>query len=350
MRARLISAFIIAGGVASHAAAATRFDLTQITINGSTGVDVRAINTAGTVTGRYTDSAGPHGFILSGDVVTVLPPTRAGCKTAGHCIPFPTAIIGSGAVAGYSIESVPTVFLWRNGAYVPKFAVPAGNGACAVQDQLNSLALGNDGEVAFNYCDRAAGALPFAGIPPHVKQVDICAAPPCGNGSAIDTVNNRRGLAGIFYHAISSGSRYFGGFTVVNGNLKDIGLSGVNQLLINDYNEAVGTYSNSSGLVSAFVYSNGSYSNLDMPVPDPYALSYIDVQAINNKGRVVGVYQYKQASRVFYYNGSTVSTFGKYPVEDKLHVALNSENAMALSVTASTGQTSYSVRGHGAGC
>jgi hypothetical protein len=45
------------------------------------------------------------------------------------------------------------------------------------------------------------------------------------------------------------------------------------------------------------------------------------VQAINNKGRMVGAYQYKQAARVFYYNGSMVSTFGTYRIEDTTHVA-----------------------------
>ncbi len=108
-------------------------ELAQIAVTGSTSVNVRAINAAGTVTGQFTDSAWPHGFILSGEVVTVLSPTKAGCTKAGQCIPFPTPIIGSGAVAGYSIESVPTVFLWRNGAYVPKLAVPAGDGTCDVQ-------------------------------------------------------------------------------------------------------------------------------------------------------------------------------------------------------------------------
>jgi hypothetical protein len=98
------------------------------------------------------------------------------------------------------------------------------------------------------------------------------------------------------------------------------------------------------------VYNNGTFTTVNMPVPDPYARTYIDVQAINNKGRMVGVYQNKQAARVFYYNGSTVSTFGKYRVEDTTHVALNNYNTMALSVTASTGQTSYVVRCHGTGC
>jgi hypothetical protein len=89
---------------------------------------------------------------------------------------------------------------------------------------LNSLALGNDGEIAFNYCDKAAGALPFSGIPPHVGQVDICAAPPCGSDSAIGNVNNRRGLAGTFYDAGAGGSSYYGGFAVINSILKDVAL------------------------------------------------------------------------------------------------------------------------------
>jgi hypothetical protein len=115
--------------------------------------------------------------------------------------------------------------LWRNGAYVPKFAVPAGDGTCDVQGQLNSLALGNDGGIAFNYCDMAAGALPFAGIPPHVGQVQPCAAPPCGSGSAMGNVNNRRGLAGTFYHAGAGVPSCSGGFAVIDGILKDVTLS-----------------------------------------------------------------------------------------------------------------------------
>jgi len=350
---RFISAFLIAGGFTSPTLAATRFDLKQITIDGSTAVNATAINTAGTIVGTFTDHKYVHGFILAGDKLTVMPPTLAGCTKKYSCTPYPTAIRGDGTVVGSVTRPYMGSFnfLFRNNKYVPSYSVPIGNPDGAIGPGID-----NGGEIFYSTFgnDNTDDVI---GTPPHVKPFHLCpsTAPGCAF-QFINGLNNQGNIAGQYENIGVNPytDAVFFGTTGAITSLSPPGAVLASGGFLNDYNEVAGEYNDSGNVEHGFVYSNGKYTSFDMPD----AAADIQVQAINNKGRVVGVYTdvAKKVQRVFYYNGTTVSYFGKYRVEDQLTVTLNKYNVMVLSVNAPVAhkrysdQTSYIVRCHGAGC
>ena len=100
---------------------------------------------------------------------------------------------------------------------------------------------------------------------------------------------------------------------------------------------------------AAYVYSSGVKTTISLPAQQ----ANISVQAINNRGRVVGTYvDTSQLQHVFYYNGTTLSTYGAYAPTDVIHLALNDRNVMVLSdrPANATNPASYRVACFGPGC
>jgi hypothetical protein len=102
---------------------------------------------------------------------------------------------------------------------------------------------------------------------------------------------------------------------------------------------------------SGYVYQAGTTASFSVPSPS----FNVQVQAINNQGRVVGVYtdtsQNPAVKRVFLFNGTTVSSFGSYGVNDTVQVALNDHGTMVVSdMVNSEPFASYRVTCSGTGC
>lgn len=102
-----------------------------------------------------------------------------------------------------------------------------------------------------------------------------------------------------------------------------------------------------------YVISGGT----TLPVTLPFSnASLVEVNGFNKSGRIVGTFMDNTASpaviRVFYYNGSVISTFGSYDSSDIVTVALNDHNEMLVGDTNqdTQGVTSNYVKCTGSGC
>lgn len=325
---------VIAGSPCQPAiAGATRFALRQIVILGSTNVETAAINNKGAIVGGYLARAASKIFVLSGGVVTVLPPTPAGCSAS--CIAIPTAINAAGAVVGQTYFGRSYGFLRTKGAYVNAAAFGLGLGGGMVAGP----GLNNRGQEFYNGYIGSGFYEPYFGTPGAMVQIK-----PPGSFPLIASINNHGVIAGTFapYRPsvfVDRNSR----FVVVTPP----GAVATEGGFINDFDEVAGSYQDAVHVWHGFAYRGQKYASFDMPTK----VVSIAVQAINNSGRIVGAYtDIKNVQHVFLYNGATVSVFGKYAPADQLHVALNDAGEMLLSDYSNDAYRSYRVRCRGGGC
>ncbi len=85
-RTRVVRAMVLLSAMAVTACAlgppavagGTHFGMKPIVIAGSSNVNATALNNKRAIVGTYSIGSATNGFILSGGVLTVLPPTNAG--------------------------------------------------------------------------------------------------------------------------------------------------------------------------------------------------------------------------------------------------------------------------------
>ena len=322
-------ALLLLAGPASGAT--THFGFKQITIAGSTNVNAAALNNSSTITGTYTDAAGSHGFIQAGANLTILPTPIANCG----CVAMPIAINASGDVVGSVYYGQVLGFLWHQGAFVNAAFVNLGIGGG--RDPV--IGINKGGEEIFDTYSGSGNYTPFAGAPGNYTQL----MPP-GSFPFVDNINVHGVVAG---QSSPLGPEVFIGSNGTYTELSPPGSVDSTQGFINDRGQVAGLYQNTSGPMHGFLYRSGKYRSYDFP----NSPSSITIDAINNAGRVVGVYidPVENVQRVFLYNGTTVSVFGRYGTHDFVHVAINDEGTMLLSDITDTA-TSYRVLCGGDGC
>jgi uncharacterized membrane protein len=316
-------------------AAGTKFLIHPITVQGSTIVHVRAINNNGAFVGAVEVNNDAVTFLQDGATFTWI---YGHCMTGNQCIGNPTAVNKTDAVTGTLIAGAADGFVWQNGAFVAGDFFSIGD----LVTPASGPFLNNKGEVAFNQFSPTSGnPQAFFGDP---AAPQLLISPGLDSSAAMITgLNNHGAVAGVGLQeegpvAIFVGKP--GQLTYLSppGGFSDYGAS------INDSGQVAGS-SNQQG----FVYSNGKYAQFSMPV----LADDVVVQAINSTGRVIGTFVDENADvqRVFLYNGSTVSTFGAYPVGDTLYLSMNDRGIILLShPNGEAIGTSYRVRCVGPGC
>ena len=317
----LAACYVLACRVQANAAT---FHSQQILILGSPLVSATGINDAGTIVG-FSSSGQYFGFVLQGSSLSVLPNA------------FPSAINRKGAVTGTT--SSDTGFLWENGAFVQgvDFSLGSFNG------QPLPPVLNQSDEIGYTYSNGTMQTA-FAG-----HSANLHALRGLSPQSAIVSSINKGGVIAGYERATIQGQPHEVAFVGKHGLF--------NMLLSPTAGDVTGGFVNDGGQVAftdnvlGYVYSAGVTTSFSLPSP-----SYnLQIQAINNKGRVVGTYvdtsQNPAVQQVFLFNGSTVSSFGNYGLRDIVHAALNDHGTMVVSDTINGQQmASYRVTCSGSGC
>jgi hypothetical protein len=323
--------------VASQAyAAGTHFGFKQIIIAGSSNVQATALNNKSVIIGDYTDANGAsHGFIQNGSSLTMLPQPYSNCNEPS--VAHPVALNAAGDVVGTSYCSDANYgFLWHNDAYVKAGAVTMGLGG------LPAIGINNKGEEFYNDYVGSGIYTAWAGMPGAFMQIK-----PPGSFPFISSLNNQGVVAGSFDPDPPEV------FTESNGVYAPIlppGALDSTGGFVNNNGLLAGLFQTQRGDYSGFVFNAGRYFTFVIPSAPTQAT----IDAINNSGRVVGVYTdaVRNMQRAFLFNGTAVSVFGTFPSGDAVHVALNDEGTMLVydySVTQNT-TTSWRVLCGGPGC
>ena len=299
---------------------------------GSAAVDARAVNNAGTIVGGVTfQNGGGTGFMLDGSVERVL---QGLCGTSS-CMLYPTSISNNGTIAGFTGGS--TGAIWQNGVFIAS-NLPLGQ--LQYPQSLPSVSLSSNARVAF--ADNASSSVVvYAGTAHHV-------AAQKGLSPSHVTVGgiNASGVIAGFELATIQGTQtpvvFFGHdgfFDMIGGNGVQIGSGG----LINDAGQVA--YADASHL---YIYAKGVTTTVSMPT----GTASMSVQAENNRGRIVGTYtDTAQMQHIFIYDGSALSTYGTYPAQDQVHLALNDRRTMLVSDRQANGTVSSArVECVGRGC
>ena len=304
-------AALVACLAAAPAAAETRFGIKQIMIDGSAFVQASAINNHNAIAGNYSDGAGVvHGFIQSGTALTVLPPPQSDC--INPCPAVPTAINAAGDVVGVYYYGQGYGFLWHNRAYVTAAEVTTGNGGL--------IGINNRGGEFYNYASHDSN-LAYAGKPGAFLPV----TPPC-SFVIVRSINNAGTVAG---DCSPSGPAVFIEKAGVYTTFVPPGAEDAYSGTINDHNQIAGIYQDTQGANNGFVYKAGVFTLFAIPGTHTTTA----VHAINNKGRVVGVYTDTKHNEqhAFLFNGKTLAIFGHYGINDAVHVAINDAGVMIVS-------------------
>jgi probable HAF family extracellular repeat protein len=314
----------------------TRFGVTQIVIADTTNVNAVAINNKRAIVGTYTIDSVMHGFVTGNGVLTTLPPTYAGCLD--RCVAIPTAINTDGVVAGQTFSGTGYAFLWKDNAYVGAggFTLGLGLGVGSVAGP----GLNDKGQVFYNEHTGSGLLTPHFGSPGAAVPI----IPP-GSFPQITSINNNGAVAGTFAPYLRSI------FFEKNGNFVTILPPGALESqggFINDVDEVAGSYRDAASVWHGLLYFQGEYARFDMPMD----AASITVQAINNRGRVIGFYVdgKNKLQHAFLFNGITVSDFGEFASEDRLHFAMNDIGVMLISDYAVVQYQSWRVLCGGAGC
>jgi hypothetical protein len=317
----MVAACVLACGAQANAAS---FHSQQILILGSALVGATGINDAGTIVG-ISSSGGYFGFVLQGSTLSVLSSA------------YPTAINRKGAVTG--MTSTDTGFLWENGGFVQgvSFSLGSFNG------QPLPPVLNQSAEIAYTYSNGTTQTA-YAG-----RSGRFRALKGLSPQSAIVSSINKDGVIAGYERAMIQGQSHEVAFVGKHGLF--------NMLLPPSNTNVTGGFVNDGGQVAftdgtqGYVYDAGTTTSFSVPAP-----SYnVQIQAINNKGRIVGTYtdtsQNPPVQHIFLYNGSAVSSFGNYGQADIVRVALNDHGTMVVSDTTSGQQmASYRVTCSGSGC
>ena len=304
---------------------AATFTSQPIVILGNAQVAALGINDAGAIAGELSYSP-MTGFVAQGSSVSIL-------QSA-----IPTAINANGDVTGFNSQL--SGFLWKAGAFVPGVIFPLG-----VFDNVHlSPVLNRADELAFSSSNGQAAPVAFRGSPTHhFHPVRGLSA----SGTFVNSINDRGVIAGTERVTLQ-------GQPV---QVVFFGKSGFFSTLLSPAGQQVsGGFLNDSGQVAytdgafGYVYSSGKAASFSLPG----RASMVQVQAINDRGRVVGSYiddsQNPPVQRGFLYNGLAVSVFGSYGANDLVQVSLNNRGAILVSDTAGTTPSSAILHCHGDGC
>jgi hypothetical protein len=249
----------------------------SLPFTGVTSTYAIGVNDSGEIVGVYSDASGTHGFVDKGGVFTSINVPGASSTVAD-------GINAAGVISGiYTNSSGSAVFLDSGGtfsypsspggagsAFINNNGLIAGTVGGAAGYVINSgiisfihdpgftstqiLGLNNSGQLAgFGFTSAYSGFVDTAGVFAPIN--DPLAGP---LGTSAQGINDLGQVAGAFF----SGSTYFG-FIDTGGVFTTVDFPGsVNTQLfgINDSGEAVGDYTDSSGVVHAFV---------DSPAPEP---------------------------------------------------------------------------------
>jgi len=323
----------------------THFAFKQISVNGSTNVYATAINNKGTIAGAYISGLNAYGFILHGGMATVLP---APCtQNLEQCVPIPTAINGTGTVAGYWITFGATAtygFTWQPGSAILANSFLMQSSECF---PCQKPWLSERGIVAFS----ALGGGPpapgtYVGPPSSLQSV------PGLESATVQAVNRFSALSGIDTATIR-GKTLAAVFTAHGSTIRRLVppyAASVGSALINDADEVVGAYQDTAGLLHGFTHQSGKFTTFDMPL----AAISITLNALNEKGRAVGWFiDSTGVKRPFLYNGTKAIEIGHntYDVGDTLNLAIDDEGVMILGDMRNLGSSvSYHIRCAGPGC
>jgi hypothetical protein len=171
-----------------------------------------------------------------------------------------------------------------------------------------------------------------------------------GDSPLLSGLNNRGVLVGRSGLQVN-GSEIEAAFAGGNGSYTTIappGATYVYSAAINDHGDVAGSYWDASHAYHGFVYAKGKYTVFDVPAK----ASALMVGGINNLGRVIGVYTdpARSEQRLFWYNGSTVTGFGKFSEYDYVFPALNDRGEGIVQDSTGPTQTSYTILCTGPGC
>ena len=312
---------VFACGLQAHAAT---FHSEQILIMGSPLVAASGINDAGTIIGA-TSNGQSVGFVLQGSTLSFI---QSG---------FPSAINRRGVVTG--VTNTGTGFLWQNGAIVQAVSFPLGvfNGAhlTPVLNRHDELAFSSGtGNMQIANAGHAGHFHALKGLSPQ--------------SAIVSSINDSGAIAG--YERAT-----------IQGQLREVVFVGqhglFNMLVPQSGQNVIGGFVNDAGQVAytdtntGYVYRSGTTTSFSVPSPS----FNVQVQAINNTGRVVGTYTDTSTNpamqHVFLYNGSTVSSFGSYGATDSVQASLNDHGVMVVSDMVNNQPfASYRVTCSGTGC
>ncbi|MGO9211424.1 MAG: hypothetical protein ACLPXM_13295 [Terriglobales bacterium] len=188
----------------------------------------------------------------------------------------PFRVNASGEIVGAYFEGpdVEHGFLLQGGTFTT-FDVPNGIGGTQPEG------INDASEVTGTYYDATTGLEPGFLRQPDGSVVDI--VPPASTGyTEANGINNSGTIVGRYY----GNNPVFQGFLFSNGSYSTIDVPGATNTSlfgINNLGDIVGDYIDTSGVTHGFLMSNGSVTTLDFP-----GATNTNAQGINDTGKIVG--------------------------------------------------------------
>jgi len=301
------------------------------TLGGASSV-AYGINASGSVVGRSDTRAGyPHAFLWQGGTMTDLAPQSVLTSTA-------TAINATGQVAGYAsiTDSAEHAFTWHAGLTTDLGTLPGGHNSYAAAINTAGRVAGY-GDVPFGgYTGYSLGYAwhPFLASTGVITDIGLLYG---SEGAQATGINDADTVAGTASNIGGSGFVYHGAFLSSGGTLAYLGLlstgtdsyaealNGAGHVVgaanttfrgdtyhavlwrdrvatdlgtldgasshaygINDFDQIVGTATTARGAFHAFLYRDGSMSDLNSVLPTGSAWTLTEARGINDAGQIVG--------------------------------------------------------------
>ena len=309
--------------VSAPAVAAPRLVERQIVVQGNQNVDVTGINDNGVMVGTLyaaiTDA--PSGVILKKQSVQTIPPPYSGGGPAQ-----PTSIYDDGTIIG-TVETVGghQMFVSRKGVVDPNYQIALDHGSPPGFAPLGVNPIGLVDKKVF-FTRVISRELPNSaeyGRPPHFHVVPRLATFTTimglsVSGMASGTAFQERGPQSVF---LGSGDTF--------QTISPPGAVSASGGVANAAGEIAGSYVDSANIAHGFSYNAGQYASFDMPK----SASSVVVNAINDKGWIVGIYVSSADNKqhAFFYDGSGVASIGDYDPTASLSAALNNVGQMVIA-------------------
>ncbi len=333
--------------VLSAQAQATRFHIKPLIISGDDNVQATAINSSGTIVGTLyagiTDA--PSAIAINGNAITTLPLPQSGYSALN-----PRAINDAGDILGWargSFYGIAQMFLLQGDTYNPAYQeVVIEPGSNAQYLSPDPMGLSDNGKVSYNTIFGLSDPIGnHYGTPGHFHSV-----PEMSRFTVIQSINAHGLVAGTSYSLSGIHAMFLGrgkDFITVTppGSINTFGG------YVNDSGAVAGSYKDASRAYHGFIYSGGTYTTFDMPV----AAGTVTTTGFNNKGRVVGTFTNPTTGKIhcFLYNGSVVSSFGTFPSNETVSVAISNSGGMVVNSQIPSEKPkylSYKVSCTGTGC